>query len=164
LSWLAKFSRQNNIPLLIDPVSVVKARKLAAIDISGIFMITPNEDELSSVCSGEFQNTNAGIESLLQRGVQNIWLRKGEQGSEIFSKGTSLRLPVPVINIKDSTGAGDAALAGWAAAYYHGLQPLQCLQAGHTLAMEVLQVQGAIMPGITKEKLFGLIKKYYPNA
>ena len=69
----------------------------------------------------------------------------------------------PSITIKDSTGAGDAALAGWAAARYMGMNEWQCLKAGHTLALEVLQVTGALETSITKEKLLNAVKKYYPD-
>ena len=163
IQWLASFCHKKNIPLLIEPVSVSKAKKLAGIDLTGIFMLTPNEDELPSLCKQVHQNTNAAIAELLERGVKKIWLRKGEKGSEIFDTENSLSLPAPSITIKDSTGAGDAALAGWAAAWYMGMNEWQCLKAGHTLAVEVLQVSGALATGITKEKLFNTVKKYYPD-
>ena len=163
LSWLAAFSREKNIPLLIEPVSVAKACKLSRVDISGIFMITPNEDELPSLCKDIHDSIGGCMQELFERGVENIWLRKGEQGSEIFNRKENIALHAPVISITDSTGAGDAALAGWVAAYYHGYDAVKCLQAGHTLAIEVLQVHGAVIPGFTKEQLFHSIKKYYPD-
>ena len=163
LSWLAAFCRGKDIPLLIEPVSVAKAKKLARVDISGVFMLTPNEDELPSLCNMAYQNVQACLEELFQRGVKNIWLRKGEKGSEIFSKEISISLHAPGISVTDSTGAGDAALAGWVAAWYWGLDPLKCLQAGHALAVNTLQVHGAVITDITKEKLFHSIKKYYPD-
>ena len=156
-------AEEKNIQLLVEPVSVAKARKLSGIDISGIFMITPNEDELPSICNVPHKNIQDCLEELFQRGIKNIWLRKGEKGSEIFNKGNNLSLAVPAINVIDSTGAGDAALAGWAAAHHWGLSPVKCLQAGHTLAIEVLQVHGAVITDISKEKLLHSIKKYYQD-
>ena len=163
LQWLSSFCNKKNIPLLIEPVSVSKAKKLAETDLTGIFMLTPNEDELPSLCKYIHRDTNSAMEELFQRGVKKIWLRKGEQGSEIFSEETTLSLHAPSISIKDSTGAGDAALAGWTAAWYMGMSEQQCLEAGHALALEVLQVTGALATAITREKLLNTVKKYYPD-
>ncbi len=163
LKWLASFCNQKNIPLLIEPVSVSKAKKLADMDMAGVFMITPNEDELISLCKHPAQNVNEALKELFQRGVKKIWLRKGAAGSEIFGKDGGLSLAAPTISITDSTGAGDAALAGWAAARYMGFDEMQCLKTGHALAFEVLQVNGAVANTVTKEKLFKAVKKYYPD-
>ena len=163
LAWLADYCREKNIPLLVEPVSVAMAGKLAAIDISGIFMLTPNEDELPSLCNIAHQNVLDCLEELFKRGVKNIWLRKGEKGSQFFNKESCFALHAPQITVTDSTGAGDAALAGWVAAYSWGSDPLKCLKAGHALAVEVLQVHGAVIASITKEKLFHSIKKYNPD-
>jgi len=164
LGWIISFCRNNSILLLVEPVSVAKAMKLKDIELSGVFMLTPNEDELPSLCNQVHQSMDEAIDELLARGVKNIWLRKGGKGSVIYNRDENLSLHVPEIKVSDSTGAGDAALAGWAAAYCYGSEPLKCLQAGHVLAMEVLQVPGAVIPGVTREKLFKLIKKYYPDA
>lgn len=163
LEWIISFCDQRDILLFIEPVSVAKAKKMAMMDLSGIFMITPNEDELPSLCNHSYKNSAEAISELLQRGVKNIWLRKGAEGSEIFTGESSLVLPAPVIHVKDSTGAGDAALAGWVAAYCMGMNKPECMKAGHAMALEVLQVKGAIATSITKDNLITAIKKYYPD-
>jgi pseudouridine kinase len=163
LAWLTAFSREKSIPLIIEPVSVAKARKLSHIDLSGVFMITPNEDELSSVCKNNYQDSKLCLEELAGRGVINTWLRLGSNGSVIFTKNGMTVLHVPVIDITDSTGAGDAALAGWVAAWNKNCNSMECLRAGHAMALEILQVHGAVMKNLTDEKLFNDIKKYYPD-
>jgi sugar/nucleoside kinase (ribokinase family) len=65
--------------------------------------------------------------------------------------------------VKDITGAGDAALAGWVAAYCYDLSEKDCLKAGHALAAEVIQTEGALASGINKENLLAAIEKYYPD-
>lgn len=163
INWVLQFARDHGIPLVIEPVSVVKARKLAAMDLSGVFMITPNEDELPSVCFGKYSDCKGCLEELMQRGVQQVWLRKGEKGSLMYHKDGSHLLGVPKIEVADSTGAGDAALAGWIAAYYNGSGSYECLQAGHVMAMETLRVHGSVMDGFSIDELFKSIKKYYPD-
>ena len=163
LIWIVHFARKKNIPLVIEPVSVIKARKLAGIDLSGVFMITPNEDELPAVCNGRHDDITGCLQELLQRGVQQVWLRQGEKGSLMHRKDGSKQVPVPHMDVADSTGAGDAALAGWIAAYYNGSGSSECQQAGHVMAMETLQVHGSVITGFTMDKLLQSIKKYYPD-
>jgi pseudouridine kinase len=162
LEWLISYCRQRDIRLFIEPVSVSKAKKLSAIAMDGLFMITPNEDELPSLSKHDLP-AEPILQELLQRGVKYIWLRKGSAGSEMISLKSRYPLPAPVVTVKDITGAGDAALAAWIAAHWLGKDEKECLLAAHTMAAAALQVEGAIDTGINQEKLFNAVKKYYPN-
>ena len=95
------------------------------------------------------------------RGVHQIWVRKGNKGSVIFNSDNSLSLEVPSINIIDSTGAGDAALAGWVLGYINAENSITSLQLAHALALEVLQIKGAILPTINSTGLYTIKNKYY---
>ena len=162
LEWLIAYCKTSNKLLIIEPVSVAKAKKLSAIDLNGLYMITPNEDELLSLSKQHNQKDDICRE-LFDKGVKNVWLRKGAEGSEMISANGCQHLAAPHINVKDITGAGDAALAAWIAAYTLGMAPKQCMLAAHTMAAGVLQVEGAIDKSITQNKLIEAIKKYYPN-
>lgn len=164
LGWLSAFCMQHQIKLIIEPVSIEKAKKISAIDLQGIYMLTPNEDELPSICSQPHDCIDNCIEELLQRGVKNVWLRKGKKGSVLYSKNGTLQLDTADIQMIDSTGAGDAALAGWVAAQLFGWSEIKSLQAGHVMAYEVLQVKGAIIEAINKHSFSKLIQKYYADA
>ena len=161
LEWLSFFCKNKNVPLIIEPVSVEKALKLAKSDLSGVFMITPNEDELPSLCRSSEKEEQSCLDELLKRGVKRIWLRRGEKGSEMVERNERLSLSALPITIKDSTGAGDAALAGWLAGWYSGLDALSCLQLGHSLAYEVLQQNGSLLPSAD---IPFILSKYYPDA
>lgn len=162
LEWLIRFCKQQDTRLFIEPVSVEKAKKLADIELDGLFMVTPNADELPSLGKpgGSAEDTIAG---LLQRGVQKIWLRKGKEGSEMISLESRYALPSPAVTVRDITGAGDGALAAWIAAYCMGRTERQCLAAAHAMAAAILQVDGAIDPDISQQKLFNAATKYYPD-
>lgn len=163
ITWLSQFCLHKNIRLIIEPVSVLKAKKLALADVSGIFMVTPNEDELShlSIQQGDEQIL---LNDILHRGVQHIWLRKGSKGSSVYHKNNTIDLSAAHIQVTDTTGAGDAALAGWIAADYLNMEQTKCLQAGHVMAYEVLQIKGAILHHIDQQQLFTLLQKYYPDV
>jgi len=163
LEWIISFCRKTQIPLLVEPVSVAKAAKLSSLDLNGIYMITPNEDELSAVTGLDQSAVNDAIQTLLEQGISSCWLRKGVEGSILFKKEGSTHFPAIPLRVTDSTGAGDAALAGWVAARYHGMNEENCIKAGHVMAHEVLQVPGAVIPNITYQLLKELLLKYYPN-
>lgn len=162
LQWLVYFCRDHAIKLIIETVSISKAGKLSSLDLHDVFMLTPNEDELAAICATA-KNKDEAIDSLLAKGVRNIWLRSGAAGSAIFSKQQVVRLDAPVVTVKDTTGAGDAALAGWLAFYGNGEEENNCLKAAHALAAVVLETEGAIAENISMNGLENAIKKFYPG-
>lgn len=160
IQWLIHFAKAHSKILIIEPVSVPKASKLASLDLDGVYMITPNEEELlvlNTLTAGEEEH----IKTLHQRGVAKVWLRKGAQGSVIYEGHHTTSLAVPSIQILDSTGAGDAALAGWVFGYVEQEEELVCLQLGHALAFEILQLKGSVDFTISKEKLYKIKNTYY---
>jgi pseudouridine kinase len=161
LEWLINFAFTANKKLIIEPVSVAKARKLSALDLNGLFMITPNQDEIYSIQNDAENKLDNLSMMLINRGVKQVWISLGEKGSIIYNGSNQIRLGVPQITIKDATGAGDAALAAWIFAYLNQFSEIDCLKIAHSFALEILQKEGAIDKSITKEKLLSLLTKYY---
>lgn len=161
LQWLIDFSNRLNIPLIIEPVSVPPAKRLAEVNLAGVSMITPNEDELPAICSPYSDTNDKQINELLEKGVKSIWLHKGAEGSVLYSKNDKISLHAPTVNILDCTGAGDASLAGWVLGKWLGKTDMESLQIAHTLAAEVLQVKGAIATHLNLRLLFQSVEKYY---
>jgi pseudouridine kinase len=163
VEWLLKFSRKTGIPFIIEPVSVPPARKFKDTDLSGLYLITPNEDELPVLCSGESTMAQLMAEELMKKGVKHIWLHNGKQGSALYSAGKTLALHAPNIEVVDCTGAGDGSLSGFLLGKHLSMNDSECLKLAHTLSAEILQVNGAIATHMTQEKLLGSITKYYPD-
>lgn len=163
LDWLLRFSNDKGIKLIIEPVSVPPASKLASIDLHGLYLITPNEDELPVLSNSQAVSTKKQIEDLLQRGVEYVWLHNGVHGSTIAHKQKNISLHASLVDVKDCTGAGDGSLSGFILGKYLGKENLDCLKLAHTLAAEILQVDGAIATLLTQEKLLNLVSKYYPD-
>ena len=161
LQWIISFAKANHQKLIIEPVSVSKASKLAALDLNGVYMITPNQEELRAIATIDSEEESVLVSHLLHRGVEKVWLRKGSQGSVVFDANNSLELSVPTISIIDSTGAGDAALAAWVFGYVNQENELSSLQLAHSLAMEVLQIKGAVVTSITADSLQKIKNNYY---
>jgi pseudouridine kinase len=161
--WLLAFSNETGIPFVLEPVSVPPAKKYKNVNLSGLHLITPNEDELPVLCTEKAFFTQQQVEELLQRGIQNIWLHNGKHGSALYNKEKSISLNAPSIDVVDCTGAGDGSLSGYILGKHLGKDGVDCLKLAHTLSAEILQVNGAIATHLTQEKLLGLVSKYYPD-
>ena len=144
IAWLLDFCRTNVIPCVIEPVSVAKASRLNNVNLDNVLLITPNDAELA-VLSGGTTNSSSqlSIEYLLAKGVKKIWIRKGKKGSELFSREETVTLPAPEVEVLDTTGAGDAALAGWIHAWLQHRSVRECLIYGQAMAKIILQAKGA---------------------
>ena len=163
INWLLQFSRHSGIPLIIEPVSVPPAKKLMAADLSGLYAITPNEDELPALCSEKSYTTAQQIDELLSREVQMIWLHHGKDGSVLYSREQAIKLPAAPVDVIDCTGAGDASVAGFLLGKYLGKDHLDCLKLAHTLSSEVLKIDGAVPEKLSQQELLTLVSKYYSD-
>jgi pseudouridine kinase len=161
VEWLLSFSKKTGIPFIIEPVSVPPASKLASVNLDGLYLITPNEDELPVICHEALSSTKKQVEELLDRGVKNIWLHNGMHGSTIINKEKNISLHASLVDVLDCTGAGDGSLSGFLLGKYLGKDDADCLKIAHTLAAEILQVNGAIATHLTQEKLLKLVPKYF---
>jgi len=161
--WLLAFSMETGIPFVLEPVSVPPAKKYRTVDLKGLHLITPNEDELPVLCSDKSFFTQQQIEELLNKGVENIWLHNGKHGSALYNKEKALTLHAPSIDVVDCTGAGDGSLSGFILGKHLGKSDIDCMKLAHTLSAEILQVNGAIATDLTQDKLLQLVTKYYPN-
>jgi len=161
--WLLSFSNETGIPLILEPVSVPPARKFRDINLGGLHLVTPNEDELPALCSEKALFTQHQVEELLAKGVENVWLHNGKSGSAIYNKERSITLRAPEIEVVDCTGAGDGSLSGFIFGKTLGKKDEDCLKLAHTLSAEILQVNGTIATHLDQEKLLGLVSKYYPD-
>jgi pseudouridine kinase len=161
--WLLAFSNDTGIPLVLEPVSVPPIRKFKEVNLKGLHLITPNEDELPALCSEKSFITQLQVEELLNKGIENIWLHNGKHGSAMYSKDRSITLHAPEIEIVDCTGAGDGSLTGFILGKTLGKDDLHCMQIAHTLSAEILQVNGAIATHLDQQKLLELVSKYYPD-
>jgi pseudouridine kinase len=161
--WLLAFTNETRIPLILEPVSVPPARKFRNINLSGLYLVTPNEDELPVLCSEKALFTQHQIEELINKGVENVWLHNGKLGSAIYNKERSITLHAPEIEMVDCTGAGDGSLSGFILGKTLGKEDVDCLKIAHTLSAEILQVNGAIATHLNQQKLLSLVSKYYPD-
>lgn len=134
IHYIASLCSREKIPLIVDPVSMVKSRKLLSI-LSKIDYLTPNISELAALTGMMIQTSQErqkAVQRLLKKGVRNLVLTNSTQGVSIFSKEfpEGQMIPARRRKVTDSTGAGDALVAGLAYGLYHDYSLLKAVQIG----------------------------------
>ena len=161
LSWLMGLCKKENIKLFIETVSIAKSQKLKRDNLDGIFMLTPNEDELFALTGLKGEEA---AKSLLQKGVKHVWVKMGGSGSVLYYEDQSIHLSAPVVEPIDTTGAGDATLAGFIYAHVHQKDIKACMAYGHALAAGVLMQNGTVIETLNQTFIEQLKQQFYPNV
>jgi sugar/nucleoside kinase (ribokinase family) len=83
-----------------------------------------------------------------------IVLTDGINGSVVYSGSNEIKQPAYEVEVKDTTGAGDAFIAGYLAGIAHDLNPAQCLEIAAKWAASAVQVNTSIPPAfeVVKEQ------------
>lgn len=143
IEYVVELCNKVKVPVLIEPVSVEKAKKVRKVlDGRGrwiIDYITPSENELESILGAEIDDDEdtdivRAAEELKDRGAKNVIVSLGERGIYVSSGGGVSDFsegeqgdPEPGKfmgpykgEVVDVTGAGDALVAGLVYGIYKG--------------------------------------------
>jgi len=161
LKWLISYCDTKGIPLVIETVSVTKSQRLTKALPGKILMIKPNEDEIQVLRKTNSMESDKDriINELHEFGVQYVWLSKGSKGSFLSVNNKNWSLKAPDVKIADSSGAGDAATAGWIHAWLRDKDPLQCMKTGHAMAAAILESKGAVRDDLSLNLLNSYMDK-----
>lgn len=151
------------VPVVLDPVSAPKARRLARL-LDGerpVDLVTPNREELAAL-TGRDTSTEKGVQAatltLHDRGVRYVWARLGQAGSMLSAPQGTLAVPaLPVETVIDSTGAGDAMLAAYLHARLRGHDPLVAVRHGHAAAALTVAVPNTVRQDLSEEMVWSLL-------
>ena len=136
------------VPLAFEPVSVAKAGRLADL-VRELFLVTPNTDEIAALTGRQTDDWRASVADLHERGVEHVWLRTGAGGSWMCSRGQEpVHLPAVPATVVDVTGAGDAMLAAWIAAWLGGADPVAAAREGHRAAAATIESPHTVRPDL----------------
>ena len=155
---LLDLARGADVRVVVDPVSVPKAARLAPLLRADrpIFAITPNRDELAALTDQDTVTDDAladAADVLHGRGVRHVWIRLGSQGSLLSSLGEINKLTAVPVEVQDVTGAGDAMLAAFAHALLAGHSPAVAARYGHAAAALTLESEHTVRPDLTERML-----------
>ena len=157
LDRAAEIAYAAGVPVVLEPVSVPKARLLGAMFRTErpMYLVTPNHDELEAL---------GGLAGLHERGVEHVWVRRGSEGS-LFSSGEDrTTIPaLPVTEVVDVTGAGDAMLAGFCHALLAGAPPVEAAAYGQAAAALTVASAHTVRPDLTDRLVRSLLAVTEPH-
>ncbi|MDR7252615.1 pseudouridine kinase [Nocardioides sp. BE266] len=136
------------VRVAFEPVSVAKAARSADL-VRDLFLVTPNTDELAALTGRPVDDWRESVVDLHDRGVEHVWLRRGAEGSWMCSRGEDpVHLPAVPATVVDVTGAGDAMLAAWIAAWLGGADPVDAAREGHRAAAATIESSHTVRPDL----------------
>jgi len=137
-----------DVPVAFEPVSVAKAARLGDL-VHDLFLVTPNADEAAALTGRPAGDWRGAVDELHARGVEHVWLRHGAEGSWVCSRGAEpVHLPAAAATVVDVTGAGDAMLAAWVAAWLRGADPVAAARDGHLAAAATIESPHTVRPDL----------------
>lgn len=153
LEWLCQFAARHGLRLLIEPVSVPKAKKLLRFRRDqSVFAVTPNALQLEAMTNED--NLPQALGKLHAMGFENIVMHHGAKGAIASSpEGQFDVAPVRASEISDVTGAGDAAVAGLVAGILEGLPLLKAAALGQAAASVKLASRHSVSAELSRARL-----------
>ncbi|GMA15990.1 winged helix-turn-helix transcriptional regulator [Deinococcus metallilatus] len=155
LTHLLTLCAEAGVPVTFEPVSVPKTARLLPALHAGLapHTVTPNVAELAALLGRDVADTPAALRKaagdLHARGVQTVWVRRGERGSLLSGPDGVSELPALPARVVDVTGAGDAMLAAYLAALLTGHTPAEAARQGHAAAALTVESARAVSPTLT---------------
>jgi len=112
---------------------------------------TPNEMEAMRITrTGSVQDAAA----VLSEFFEHVIIKLGAKGCFVRSKGINSIVPaIPGVHAVDTTGAGDAFLAGFVYGLYHGASPLQCALYGNITGAASVEGLGCLSSYVDETEL-----------
>ncbi|HYN30014.1 MAG TPA: carbohydrate kinase family protein [Dermatophilaceae bacterium] len=134
LGWLLDVAAAASVPVVLEPVSVAKAARLAPVLAPDrpVLAVTPNVDELEALVGAPVHRSAPALaraaRSLHDVGVRHVWVRRGSRGSLLSTRADDGRtsttaVAAPHAEVVDVTGAGDAMTAAFVHALLRGDAP-----------------------------------------
>lgn len=143
ITHLARFCRENGIPLILNPAP---AQDLPADVLQGLFGITPNQSEaerLTGIRPHDPETAEKAAESLGDRGVTHVAITLGAAGVYYLGPEGRFRLEAPKVKAVDTTAAGDVFNGVLAAGLARGLAWKESLKRANRAAALSVTRMGA---------------------
>lgn len=152
---LAYLAENTDAPLFVDPVSTTKAEKLRPI-LGRIHTLKPNRLEaelLTGLPIRSPEEGKAACRALLKAGVKRVFLSLGAQGVCAAQGEQALHLPNLPGRMVNTTGCGDAFMAGLVWAQQRGKDLEGAALAGLAAAAIALESPETISSSLSLEAL-----------
>jgi ribokinase len=125
--YTVQFARTHNIRCIVNPAP---AQPVNLAELAGADYFVPNETE-AEVIAGKpvhtIEDAKACAAALLEKGFRKVILTLGARGSLMVTSGSADLIPPFAVTPKDTTGAGDAFIGGFATFLAEGLPEKEAL-------------------------------------
>jgi pseudouridine kinase len=148
IDWLMQEVKR---PIFVDPVSTYKAQKLTK-HLSKIYGLKPNSLEAEILTSSQYPYSIL-LDQLLQQGISQVYLSLGSEGICLADNDHKVKLTVSFGPIVNTTGCGDALMAGIIYGWYHDETLVDCGLWGLAMALLTAGVPGATNHNINQQLL-----------
>jgi ribokinase len=125
-----ELGRRHGARTILNPAP---ARALPDSVLANVDYLTPNESELRILLGLPADDPRSSRElagELRRRGVRNVVVTLGRSGALILTDELDLALPAVPVEVRDTTGAGDAFNAGFAVALAEGGDIVEAVRFG----------------------------------
>lgn len=109
-------AKEHGVPVILNPAP---GRKLPPQLLSDLFLLTPNQTEteiLTGILPDSDKTARQAADILMDRGVNNVIITLGARGALLATDRETVMVPAPMVDVRDTTGAGDAFNGALAAA------------------------------------------------
>jgi pseudouridine kinase len=148
--------REEEIPLVITPVSAPKIKKLPQ-NLEGVVWLIANKDEAEALAGHKIKEEGDFFkvaEAIMRKGVERVVISRGDKGLIYFTKANEagVLLP-PKVDVVDVTGAGDALVSGIIYAHSRGLKTEDACKIGMACSMLTLATDKTVNPTLNHQRL-----------
>lgn len=147
------------VPIFIDCVSTIKAEKIKGI-LGKFYAIKANKLEAEKLTGVKFNSVDdlkSMGEYFLRKGIKEVYITLGEKGVYFCNSEESNLYPAIKGNIINTTGAGDAFMAGIAYSFIEGVSPKESCMNGIAAATIAMSSVETISKEMSLEKINKLL-------
>ena len=152
LAWLAS---NVHAPLFCDPISTAKALRVAPV-LGALHTLKPNRLEaeaLSGIRVAHEADLERAAWKLLDTGLGHAFISLGDAGVLCAGEGRIVRLPLLPCQVRNTTGGGDAMMAGLVWAHLQGLDLAACGLAGLAAGALAVESSQTVNPHLSEQAL-----------
>ena len=150
---LAYLADHCTAPLLVDPVSTVKAEKVRPI-LGKLHTLKPNRMEAESLSGMKITDrasARRAAEKLLETGLERVFISLGEEGVFAADHQRDVWFPCCPAQMHSATGAGDAFAAALGWAFLEGKDLADSARAANAAAAIAVEGEKTINPALSAD-------------
>lgn len=150
LAWIAEHV---SVPLFCDPISTAKAARIAPV-MGRLHTLKPNLLEARSLAElGAKADASEAAQRLLSTGLQRAFVSLGAEGVFCATKDQAVHLPLLPCHVVNTTGGGDAMMAGLVWAHLQGLGLQEAGRAGLAASAIAVESGETVSPQMSEAAL-----------